>query len=155
MTLNDLKEKVIKWGHDRKIIDFKNSRKQFLKCVSEFGELCDEIIKDNSKQNLKLEIGDVLVSSIILAENQKCDIIWAKSSSFDEALVLDLYQAMSFSMKRNHNIETYIAQLIGQMRSIAKENGFTLFDCLNSAYEKIKDRKGTTKNGVFMKNKEI
>jgi len=37
--------------------------------------------------------------------------------------------------------------------NIAERNGLSLFDCLNHAYEDIKDRKGKMVDGVFVKER--
>jgi len=37
--------------------------------------------------------------------------------------------------------------------NIAERNGLSLFDCLNHAYEDIKDRKGKMVGGVFVKER--
>lgn len=98
MTFNELKDRVIQWGKDKGILVPENSHKQALKMVSEVGELCDELIK-NDQQAFKNEFGDVLVTLIILAE----------------------------------------------------QTDVSLTECLQLAYNKIKDRKGKTENGIFKK----
>ena len=96
----ELQEKVIQWGKDKGILVPENAHKQALKMVSEVGELCDELIK-NDQQAFKNEFGDVLVTLIILAE----------------------------------------------------QTDVSLTECLQLAYNKIKDRQGNTKDGIFIKNK--
>ena len=39
--------------------------------------------------------------------------------------------------------------------NIAERNGLSLFDCLNHAYEDIKDRKGKMVDGVFVKERVL
>ncbi len=99
MTFNELQQNVIQWGKDKGILVPENSHKQALKMVSEVGELCDELIKDD-KEAFKNEFGDVLVTLIILAE----------------------------------------------------QTNVSLTECLQLAYNKIKDRKGKTENGIFKKD---
>jgi len=98
MAFEELKYKVIQWGKDKGILVPENSHKQALKMVSEVGELCDELIK-NDQEAFKNEFGDVLVTLIILAE----------------------------------------------------QTDTNLTECLQLAYNKIKDRKGTNKDGIFIK----
>lgn len=98
MNFEQLRNDVLVWAKEKGILKPENHLKQMGKMVSEVGELCDEIIKDN-RENQANELGDVLVTVIILAEQ------------------LDL----------------------------------NLINCLEIAYNKIKDRKGTTKNGTFIK----
>jgi NTP pyrophosphatase (non-canonical NTP hydrolase) len=89
---------VIDWAENKRLIKPENQLKQALKMVSEVGELCDEVIKENTEAQ-KSELGDVLVTVIILAEQLDIDPI----------------------------------------------------ECLQTAYDKIKDRKGQTVNGTFIK----
>ena len=44
-----------------------------------------------------------------------------------------------------------LGDVIVVLTIIAEQNGLRLIDCLNSAYEEIKDRKGTMIDGVFVK----
>jgi len=89
---------VIDWANGKRLIKPENQLKQALKMVSEVGELCDEVIKENTEAQ-KSELGDVLVTVIILAE----------------------------------------------------QLGINPIECLQTAYDKIKDRKGQTVNGTFIK----
>ena len=33
--------------------------------------------------------------------------------------------------------------------------GYNIEDCINAAYDEIKDRKGKTVNGIFVKNEDL
>jgi len=66
-TFEELSEKVLQWGLEKNIIVPQNQLRQALKMVSEVGELCDAIIK-NDKENQIDAVGDVLVTIIILSE---------------------------------------------------------------------------------------
>jgi len=98
MSFNELRTKVIQWGKDKGILVPENNHKQALKMVSEVGELCDALIK-NDVESIKDGIGDTLVTVIILSE----------------------------------------------------QLGYNLTECLQLAYNEIKDRKGTNKDGIFIK----
>ena len=76
MNFEKLSKDVLSWGFERNIIVPQNQTKQALKMVSEVGELCDQIIKEN-KHEQKQEFGDVLVTLIILAEQLEIDPIWS------------------------------------------------------------------------------
>lgn len=98
MNFEQLNNDVLVWAKEKGILKPENHLKQMGKMVSEVGELCDEIIKEN-RENQANELGDVFVTLIILAEQLELNPI----------------------------------------------------GCLNAAYNKIKYRKGTTKNGTFVK----
>jgi NTP pyrophosphatase (non-canonical NTP hydrolase) len=89
---------VLNWAADRNLIEGSTPQAQFLKTVSEIGELADNLNK-RRYEAAKDDIGDVLVTLIIIAE----------------------------------------------------QIGTDLDDCLEVAWQSIKDRKGVMRNGVFIK----
>lgn len=93
------KNEVIEWATARGILKPENHLTQMGKMVSEVGELCDAIIK-NDKDGQIDGIGDVLVTLIILSN----------------------------------------------------QLGYDIEDCLASAYNEIKNRKGKTIGGTFIKD---
>lgn len=44
-----------------------------------------------------------------------------------------------------------LGDVIVVLTIIAEQNGLRLIDCINSAYEEIKDRKGKMVDGIFVK----
>lgn len=72
-TLQWVIHSVIKWGVSKGILakdpinNPDNHEKQTLKLVAEVGELADEIAKGNYDK-AKMELGDVLVTTILLAD---------------------------------------------------------------------------------------
>ena len=92
------KNEVLHWANERGLLKSENHLKQMGKMVSEVGELCDAIIKDDKNGQID-GIGDVLVTLIILAN----------------------------------------------------QLGYDIEDCLEVAYNEIKNRKGETINGTFIK----
>ena len=99
MTYSQLEIEIIRWAEARQIIPRSNPRTQFMKAVSEMGELSDALNK-NDIDGIKDAVGDVLVCMINMCA------------------LLDI----------------------------------NMTDCLQLAYNEIKDRKGTLlPNGVFVK----
>ena len=92
---------VEKWSKD-KDLDKAESSKQFLKVIEEIGEVADALAK-NKPEELKDGIGDVIVTLIILAQQQ----------------------------------------------------GLSVEECLEYAYNEIKDREGKMVNGVFVKEEDL
>lgn len=93
----ELISKVLTWANDRNLIDGGCPKSQMLKCVSEVGELADNVNKQN---DIRDDIGDVLVTLIILSAQHDLDLL----------------------------------------------------QCLQVAYDDIKDRKGVMLDGVFIKD---
>lgn len=124
MRFKDLKDKVLSWAKDKDLLHSKNMDRQFLKFIEEVFEFKTELDiwklykkfkhDENIEQdfsieeferweNLKLEMGDIFVTLIILCEQIGIDPV----------------------------------------------------KCLSMAYEKIKDRKGRTINGSFVKSEDL
>lgn len=111
MNFEELKDKVLRWACDKSLLYYENADKQFMKFIEEVFEFKTEMdyydfdIK-NSKhfyERMKDEMGDILVTLIILCEQLGIDPV----------------------------------------------------DCLSMAYEKIKDRKGKTIGGKFIKESDL
>ena len=176
MTYKELSDLTLQWAEDRNLLDHKNRQKQALKMVSEVGETCDAVAKDN-KDETKDGIGDVLVTIIILCGQMGIDPVECLNDfpgyngSFEEVFsahsekelwystsmcALDLSFCTGNVCRAILNIETaYIKEAI-------KLQILTLFDlcnslqynpveCLELAYNQIKDRKGKTVGGTFIK----
>ena len=67
MNFEQLRNDVLVWAKEKVILKPENHLKQMGKMVSEVGELCDAIIKEDKTEQIDA-IGDVLVTVIILAE---------------------------------------------------------------------------------------
>ncbi|HLR58895.1 MAG TPA: MazG-like family protein [Pseudogracilibacillus sp.] len=70
--MNTLIKKVERWSQDRELHK-SNSDKQLLKAQEEFGEVIQSYLKDQPEE-LKLELGDVLITLIIFAQQQDIDL---------------------------------------------------------------------------------
>ena len=99
--MDELVQKVEEWAVKRGL-DKADSSKQFLKVVEETGEVASALARGQLEE-LKDGIGDVIVTLIILAQQQ----------------------------------------------------GLTVEECLETAYEEIADRKGKMINGVFVKQSDL
>lgn len=101
LTVNESVHKVEEWAKERNL-DIADPHKQILKIVEEIGEISSALARDNMDE-LKVEIGDGVVTLIILAMQLDMDIL----------------------------------------------------DCLDDAYNKIKNRKGKTVNGIYIKEADL
>lgn len=75
--------KVKQWANSRNIIHGCTSKDQFIKLVSEVGELADFIPKRN-KEGIKDSIGDILVCLINIAEQEYLDLDECLEHSYNE-----------------------------------------------------------------------
>lgn len=147
-----LKNKVEQWFVERNL-DKSSPRKQFLKLVEETGELFEGIAKGNNDL-IKDALGDmqvVLVGLEMQLENKSDD---------SESLYLDLMNdigllAYSLKVRNPHASKNLILTIRKLIEDIAKENQTTSEECLEIAYEEIKDRKGKMVDGVFVKEEDL
>ena len=91
---------IVKWHHDRNLVEGSTDKDQTLKLLQELGELSDSVCKG---KDVRDDLGDMMVV----------------------------------------------------MLNIMARNNITMEDCLEKAYNDIKDRKGKMVNGVFIKEQDL
>ena len=82
-SLDELNRLVVQWGEERQIISNSTPKEQFLKCVSEVGELGDALAKANHGEMIDA-IGDVIVTLIMVAECAGIDIAYCLHSAWNQ-----------------------------------------------------------------------
>ena len=149
--MNELQQKIIKWAEDKGIFEKSDPTSQFLKTIEELGELASAVNK-NDLPEIKDAIGDVTVTQILLAEMQDDaidlddEIIWDFSNIKTAVVDLTTYLYEAF---RSSEYDDAIQIL----NTIANHYGWTLQECLQSAYDVISKRTGKMENGVFVKDR--
>lgn len=83
MTFEELERNVLKWSADRGILTNSTADKQFIKAVSEMGELADGLAKGNLF-DISDAIGDVLVCLINVAELNGLEITMCLNRAYQE-----------------------------------------------------------------------
>ena len=94
--MEELTNLIVKWHHDRNLIDGSSDKDQVLKLIQELGELSDSVCKG---KDVKDDLGDMMVVMLNIMERQ----------------------------------------------------GVSMEECLSTAYNDIKDRKGRMVDGIFIK----
>ena len=94
--MEELTKLIIKWHHDRNLIEGSSDKDQVLKLMQELGELSDSGCKGKECRD---DLGDMMVVMVNIMERQ----------------------------------------------------GISMEDCLSTAYNDIKDRKGKMIDGIFVK----
>ena len=138
----ELRQQVIAWGKERGLIHKENSSKQYLKFLEEIGETAKAILHRDSGGIID-GFGDTAVTMIILSEQlgSRCDLT-----------ITDAYLNIDLSDIVKRVSPTFInPSAMNFLYCIAHSNGLDLVECLNVAYNEIKDRKGKTENGTFIK----
>lgn len=82
-TFTTLEMDVIRWAEDRGILQTSSAQTQLLKTASEFGELCDAVIKDDEEKIID-GIGDVLVTLIIVSAKLGYGLVPCLQVAYDQ-----------------------------------------------------------------------
>ena len=162
-TYTDYQGLIIEWARERGLLDGDPSvasQKQLLKTLSEIGELADGLVK-NDLALIKDAIGDVAVTLVIFCE--LCDYKlmldgldgWPLRHTivahYLNSLLMD-YVTMSMSRPGSDSAPKAAMTAFLSLKQIAAIHNLTLLECLAHAWEEIKDRKGKTVGGVFIKS---
>ena len=159
MKEKELIGKIAQWAKDRNLILGSTPQKQFIKLMEEFGELCAGIAR-NDKEKIKDNIGDCGVVLIILNEQLKIK----KDLTFTwEFKIESPENHIKYTMRCFNDLSWLIANGNGydlddltlELNGYAHYYGLTMLECLEHAYEQIKDRKGKMIDGVFVKEEDL
>jgi hypothetical protein len=153
MTNEEYIQAFRQWGIDRKIIGNGRYRTQYLKLLSEVGELADSLAKGVSPID---DIGDCIVVLVMIDgiagiegmdgfQSVSWDIPHPHSAYVEFRRFISAVSGSTESLPSVHNLATYLSR-------IAYACGLTTNECLAHAWNEIKDRKGyLNENGVFIK----
>lgn len=175
--MSDLKQlikNIEQWAEDRNLIEGSTPQKQMLKLIEEYGELTSGVIKKNAEK-IKDSIGDCLVVLSVLnsqfknrGEVFKFDkyLIEILSLEFDynhgldkEEVIIDGLRALHGIAELEHRFgrrnDDFLFDFILVLRFIADETSLRLEECMQAAWDEIKDRKGRMIDGVFVKEGDL
>jgi|SRR5690606_26412042 len=151
--MKDLNNNIIQWADDKGILSNATPLTQIKKTFEELTELITALI-DKNPEDVKDAIGDVNVTLIIvskLAELKPSLEEIGKSNVFITAnWIVEIFQKLA----RNKDISIDVIRAQEALNRLAKENGLTLEECTQSAYEVIAKRTGKLVNGVFVKDEK-
>ncbi|WP_114908547.1 MazG-like family protein [Haemophilus haemolyticus] len=170
--LQHLIKNIEQWAEDRNLIGGSTPQKQFIKLMEEFGELCAGIAR-NDKEKIKDSIGDCFVVMVILAKQNHIDSVLETISNLDSfqpvfeldveeiiaETVVSLGMLASELMGQNLEMPTKIDAIFGcpclSLKLISRKYNLMLTDCVQAAWDEIKDRKGRMIDGVFVKEGDL
>jgi NTP pyrophosphatase (non-canonical NTP hydrolase) len=112
---------------------------------------------DSKSKNITLDTG-VTIDTYIRRVSQ-----WHRDrnlieGSTDKDQVLKLMQELgelSDSVCKNEDIRDDIGDMLVVMINIIERNNLTMTDCLEKAWNDIKDRKGKMVDGIFVKENDV
>lgn len=82
-SFEDLRLKVLRWSYARGILEHSTAQMQFLKAVSEMGELADGLAK-NRAEEISDAVGDVLVCLINMCAILEIDPVECLAGAWEE-----------------------------------------------------------------------
>lgn len=146
--MKQLIQNIIEWANQKDLIKPENAETQYRKFLEEVGETC-KAISLGDKEQIKNEFGDIAVTAIILAamtgdvDYLKCnfDIIEPTPDFYWFVCEIKSFDVNMHSLEMINDVSTYY--------------GFPIQECLEAAWNKIKDRKGKTINGSFVKEEDL
>ena len=164
-TIKELKTLTDKWAHDRQLDINGKYETQWLKLISEVGELADSVAKAKTPID---DIGDCLVvlsNMELMIRTQKLhyttiqiDVLIFQVEHYMPSEAIELHTYIEGLVYKVAQINEYIhyideiRHIIYYLAKIAKYYKLTLAECWTYAYEEIKNRKGyVNKLGNFIK----
>lgn len=157
--MEELIKKVEQWSMERNLHTADPS-KQRLKLWEEFGELCAAVARSNRKGAIDA-VGDMLVVIIIYKQQLGYGSNWLfyqRQDNVDLFSKLDdtsLIDCIGRGISDSQSCIESLRMVVENLTVLAYRLGTNLEECLQSAYDEIKDRRGKMINGVFIKESDL
>ena len=176
---------IIKWGVDRKFCGNTTPYAQAMKFLEEYSEWQDamwnndlveitDALGDMFVVATMAHISDWELPPTEAGDDSQYEYIagllsiWAAEASMDDSaeryfiltqgskgLLADIMETIASSRKDETLTAESVKRLIKFTSALCIYSGITLKDCLDAAYEEIKDRKGEWRGGVFVKESDL
>ena len=154
--MDELNKKILQWAKDRELDKKGTVEAQTIKTVEELSELVKAVCKDDREEIIDA-IGDVHVTLVIgnmLDTNTEMDALSCIGSDEDEytkeQLLEQLLECSRYVLFFKY-IRELIALTIKALYNVCKYYQFDYADCVESAYNVIKNRKGKVVDGQYIK----
>jgi len=168
-TIQELVPLIQEWAKERKIYEELTPFDELLKTHEEVGELI-KACYDNDKPAIQDAIGDTMVCLINYCYIVNTDFLEVyEQTKYDDREDINIHFALnvndiiSFFLRdvsyRNYNplkatIFSVVINILRNLHNIAIDENTTLEECLNIAYNEIKNRTGKMINGKFVKDEK-
>ena len=146
--LKEYQSLILGWAKDKNITGVECAPMQRLKAIEEIGELANAIVKNKQQEKID-SIGDIFVVLIILSEQLKTTVHFEYDEPLKDYDSVDgyIYELIKTTFQEN-DLEYFISYLL----DVCSKLNLNIVECVEFAWNEIKDRTGVTKNGVFIKN---
>lgn len=167
MNINDLNTHIIEWAKERELDTKGTVEAQAIKTVEELSELIKAICKDK-KEDIIDSIGDVYVTLVIgnmLDEQVDLEKIYYYADDdgntridFDkEDIINNLATSICHivEIKRVTYSEIQLYEILQNLILTAYNYDLDFTDCVESAYNTIKNRHGKLIDGTYVKDEDL
>lgn len=143
--MEELKKKIIAWADERGLLNPDNSNAQMIK----LGEEIAEFVFAKNEEEIKDALGDIVVVVTIIAHQRNTGKLYDIKT---DVPIQDIF--LSLCRYNNNKIvfDVFLYWLWGALHREAENKGYALVECVEHAYNVIKDRQGKMVNGSFVKN---
>lgn len=160
MTINELNTLIIEWAKERELDTKGTVEAQAIKTVEELSELIKAICKDK-KEDIIDSIGDVYVTLVIgnmLKRQRELDPMFARKNTYPtsdkESLLKVLANAIDLNLREPYD-EQIILYTMKDLHIVCKFYNLDFVECVESAYNTIKNRHGVMIDGVYVKDEDL
>lgn len=168
MTINELNAHIIEWAKERELDTKGTVEAQSIKTVEELSELIKAICKDN-REDIIDSIGDVYVTLVIgnmLDKFIMMDFLEEMNLLFNDKAIKECKKLdKKYKLKKlgefipvvldYHYSPVVVRDLTYELVKTAYSYGLDFTECVESAYNTIKDRKGKLIDGCFYKTEDL
>ena len=159
--LTQLIKNIENWAEARNLIEGSTPKKQFIKLMEEFGELCAGIAR-NDKEKIKDSIGDCFVVTVILKCQFGTNLFFhhvSLNKNVDVSLILarvarDAALISKSDLSAQVKLEI-ICGIVSHLTDVSFLLDVDFESCVQAAWDEIKDRKGRMIDGVFVKEGDL
>jgi hypothetical protein len=168
-TIQELVPLIQEWAKERGIFDESTAFNQLIKTHEEVGELI-KACYDNDKPAIQDAIGDTMICLLNYCYFAKIDFLKVyEQIKYDDREDINIHFALSvndiisFFLRdvsySNYNplkatIFSIVINILRNLQNITINENTTLEECLNIAYNEIKNRTGKMINGKFVKDEK-
>ncbi|MGX7091194.1 nucleoside triphosphate pyrophosphohydrolase family protein [Hutsoniella sourekii] len=157
----DYIELVKLWAMDKGLHQ-SDSKAQTLRAFEEFGEAFEAIFFGGKLSDIQDGIGDSFVTLIVLCQQYTKEFypFWEDMQSTEDAMALLRYpvkvgRLSSFITKGKGDFDDLIGWFTNFLYDLCLDNNLEPEECLQAAYNEIKDRTGVTGDGGFIKDEDL
>jgi hypothetical protein len=168
MNINELNARIIEWAKERELDTKGTVEAQAIKTVEELSELIKAICKDK-KEDIIDSIGDVYVTLVIgnmLDKFIMMDFLEEMNLLFNDKAIKECKKLdKKYKLKKlgefipvvldYHYSPVVVRDLTYELVKTAYSYGLDFVECVESAYNTIKDRKGKLVNGTYVKDEDL